>query len=179
MKSIVHNQPNNSAIFTAFNESLFAEIWRETSTHILSNAVKLSIAGFDILVSIPTDIYDMATNFHTHSVKRCQTFYSGFWYFSVDTYRYLRYGDHPSLVIDLAICLSFNDLCCGLFVWHLVMTSSQLLSTVCQSALFFSRKASTVAWQLNVRRFSPLLFFLGRLIYWVLSQLYLWRNGSL
>ena len=38
----------------------------------------------------------------------------------------LLYGDHPSLAIDLEICLSFNDLRCGLFVWHLVITSSQL-----------------------------------------------------
>jgi hypothetical protein len=37
-------QPNNSAIFTAFNDALFAEIWRETSKHS-SNAAKHSTAG--------------------------------------------------------------------------------------------------------------------------------------
>jgi hypothetical protein len=90
MKSIVHNQPNNSAIFTVFNESLFTEIWRETSTHIRQTLSDVLLRV--LLVSIPIDIYDMVS---------------------------------PQ-VIYFAICLSFDDLCCGLFAWHLVMTSSQL-----------------------------------------------------
>ena len=59
VKSVFHSQPNNCAIFAVFNDSLFAEMRRETSTHS-SNAVRHSTTGFDILVSIPIDICDMA-----------------------------------------------------------------------------------------------------------------------